>query len=192
MKLLSTALNFLEDVRGGGSPDKGLGFCIVRDNMSFDSFNQFINATEDTPPQAVDREIPEESFDHVEPGSAGRSEVKVESRIASLPGFHSRMLMGGVIIADDVYLLVGRCCFDNQVEKADPFLVPVLFHAGSKDAAVGSIHCSEERGGSVAFVIVSQRFATSFLEREPWVSAIQGLDLALLIYREHNGLLGCV
>ena len=187
MKLLSTALNFLEDVRGGGSPDKGLGFCIVRDNMSFDSFNQFINATEDTPPQAVDREIPEESFDHVEPGSAGRSEVKVESRIASLPGFHSRMLMGGVIIADDVYLLVGRCCFDNQVEKADPFLVPVLFHAGSKDAAVGSIHCSEERGGSVAFVIVSQRFATSFLERESRLSAIQGLDLALFIAGQHDG-----
>jgi len=186
MKLLSSALNFLEDVRGGGSPDKGLGFCVVCDNMSFDSFNQFIDATEDTPSQAVDRKIPEESFDHVEPGCAGRSEVKVESRIASLPGFHSRMLMGGVIIADDVYLLVGGCRFDNQVEEADPFLVPVFFHTGSKDAAVGSIHCSEERGGSVAFVIVSQRFATSFLQWESWLSAIQGLDLALFIAGQHD------
>jgi len=127
MKLLPTALNFLENVRGGGSPDKGLRFCIVCDNMRFDSFSQFIDATKDTPPQAVDREIPEESFNHVKPGSTGRSEVKVESGIAPLPGFDFRMLMGGVIIADDVYLLVGRCRFDNQVEEADPFLVPVLF-----------------------------------------------------------------
>ena len=187
MKFLSAALNFFEDVRGGGSPDKGLRVCIVCDDMPFDSFNQFIDATEDTPPQAVDREIPEETLDHVEPGSARRSEVKVESWIASLPGFHSRMLMRGVIIADDVYLLVGRCRFDNQVEKANPFLVPVLFHAGSKDATVSRIHRSEEGGGSVAFVIVSQRFATSFLERKPGLSAIQGLDLALFIAGQHDG-----
>src|SRR5271168_4244145 len=156
MKLLSTALNFLENIRGGSSPDKWLRFGIVCDNMSFDGFNQFIDATENTAPQAVDREIPEESFNHVKPGGTGRSEMKVESGIAPLPGFDFRMLMGGVIIADDVYLLVGRCRFDNQVEKADPFLVPVLFHAGSKDAAVGCIHRGEERGGPVPFVIVSQ------------------------------------
>jgi len=187
MKLLSTALNFLENIRGGSSPDKWLRFGIVCDNMSFDGFNQFIDATENTAPQAVDREIPEESFNHVKPGGTGRSEMKVESGIAPLPGFDFRMLMGGVIIADDVYLLVGRCRFDNQVEKADPFLVPVLFHAGSKDAAVGCIHRGEERGGPVAFVIVSQRFASSFLERKPWLSAIQGLDLTLFIAGQYHG-----
>ena len=126
MKLLSTPLNFFENVRGGGSPDKGLRFCIVCDNMRLDSFNQFIDATKNTPPQTVDREIAEESFNYVKPGSTGRSEVKVESGITPLPGFDFRMLMSGVIIADDVDLLVGRCRFDNQVEEADPFLVPVL------------------------------------------------------------------
>ena len=187
MKLLSTTLNFFENVRGGGSPDKGLRFCIVCDNMRFDSFNQFIDATKDTPPQTVDREIPEESFNHVKPRCAGRSEVKVESGITPLPGFDFRMLMSGVIVADDVDLLVGRCRFDNQVEEAYPFLMPVLFHAGSKDTAVSRIHRGEERGGSVAFVIVGQRFATSFLERKPRLSAIQGLDLALFIAGQHDG-----
>ena len=186
MKLLSTPLNFFENVRGRGSPDQGLRFCIVCDNMRFDSFNQFIDATKNTPPQTVDREIAEESFNHVKPGSTGRSEVKVESGITPLPGFDFRMLMSGVIIADDVDLLVGRCRFDNQVEEADTFLVPVLFHAGSKDTAVGRIHRGEERGGSVAFVIVSQRFATSFLERESRLSAIQGLDLAFFIAGQHD------
>ena len=113
--------------------------------------------------------------------------MKVESGIAPLPSLDFRMLMSGVIITDNVDFLIGRCRFDNQIEEADPFLVPMLFHAGSKDTAVGRIHRGEERGGSVAFVIVSQCLTTSLLEREPRLCAIQCLDLALLIAGQHDG-----
>ena len=192
MKLLSTALNFFKNIGGGCSPDKGLGFGIVCDNVCFDSFGQFIDATKDTSPQAVDCEIPEKAFDHVKPGSTGRSEVEVESGITPLPCLDLCVLMGGVIIADDVYLHVGGNRFDNEVEKTYPFLVSVLFHAGSEHAAVGCIHRGKERGGSVAFVVVSQGVATASLERESGLSAIQGLNLTLFIAGEHNGVFGRV
>ncbi len=192
MKFLSTAFNFFENVRGGCCPDNGLRLRIVRGNVCFDRFSQFIDAPKDTPPQAVDRKIPEETFDHVKPGSTGRSEVKMESGIALLPGFDFRMLMSGVIIADDMDLLVGRRRFRNQIEKSNPFLMAVLWHAGSHDAAIGRIHRRKERGGPVAFIVVSECFATSSLERESGLSAVQSLDLALFIAGEHDGVFGRV
>ena len=45
----------------------------------------------------------EEALDGVEPGGAGRGEVEGDARVAGQPGDHLRVLVGGVVVEDDVH-----------------------------------------------------------------------------------------
>src|SRR5215210_7988990 len=105
----------------------------------------------------------------------------MKAAIPSLPCLNLVMLMGGIVVADDVDLLVVRRVFANQVEKTDPLLVTVLVHAGSNDAAIRCIHGRKERCGAVALVVMGHGLAATFLERKTGLGAIQRLNLALLV-----------
>src|SRR5450755_1351237 len=134
----------------------------------------------------MDCEVSEKALHHIEPRSAGWSEVEMKPGVAPLPGLDFVMFMGGVVVADDVDLLVFRGAFANQVQEADPFLMAVFFHAGSNDFAVRRIHGGKERGGPVALIVMRQGLATPLLERQARLRSIQCLDLALLIARKHG------
>lgn len=118
--------------------------------------------------------------------------MEVKPGVAPLPGPYLRMLMGGIIVADDVARFFGRRASADQVKEANPFLMTMLVHAGSNAVAVGCIQRSEERGGSIALVVVGQCLAPPWLERKARLSAVPGLNLTLLIARAHNGRLGRV
>src|ERR1035438_5261047 len=144
---------------------------------------------ENTAPHTVHREISKETFNPVEPGGTRRGEVEVKPRVAFLPAFDLLVLMGGVVIADEVNLLAGGCVTANPVKKSNPFLMAVPVHTSSNDLAIGGIHGREQRGGSVSLVIMGHGLATPFLERQSRLRAIQGLDLTLLVAGEDQGML---
>jgi len=146
-------------------------------------------ALKDPATKAVDCEIAEEAFDHVKPRSTSRSEVDVESRIPLEPGFYLFVLMGGIIVADDMDVFsLGNIAAD-QVEKANPFLVAVLFHAGADNLTAEGIHSGEQRGCAIALVIMSHRLATTLLQRKPRLSPVQSLNLTFLIAGEDQRVL---
>ena len=58
--------------------------------------------------QAALGERGEEGLDGVEPGARGRGEVEDEARVAGEPGQHLRLLVGGVVVEDDMDDLAGR------------------------------------------------------------------------------------
>ena len=181
MKFGPAALDLLKNVGSRGGPDKRLGGFVVQGNVVLDRFGQLPDATKDAPPKAVDRQIPKESFYHVEPGGAGRSEVKMKPWVALLPGFDLLMLVGGIVVTDEVNRPPAGGFFANQVQETDPFLMAVLVHAGSNDVAVSRVHSREQRGGAVSFVIMGQGLATPFLKRQSRLRAVQGLNLTLLV-----------
>ena len=66
-----------------------------------------------------------------------------------------------------------------------------MFRQASSDhAAVECVPRGKQRGGAVTFVIVRHRLAAALLTRQPGRSAIEGLDLRLLIERKDQGVLG--
>jgi hypothetical protein len=65
--------------------------------------------------------------------------------------------------------------------------VPVALHAAPDDFAFQDIQGGEQGGGTVALVVVSHGGATSFFHRQTGLGAIEGLDLALLVEAEHDG-----
>ena len=99
------------------------------------------------------------------------------------------MLVGGVIVNDQMDVLLSRGLAVDGVEKADELLMPVAAHALADDLAVEDVEGSEQGGGAVALVIMGHRTATAALHRQPRLGAVERLDLALLIDRQHQGML---
>ena len=75
-------------------------------DIGVDGGLQFGNAGEHAAPNAVVGDVSEEAFDHVEPGRAGRGEVHMEARVLGEPRPDLGVFMGGVVVDDQVQLLV--------------------------------------------------------------------------------------
>ena len=61
------------------------------------------------------------------------------------PGAHLRVLVGGVVVEDDVDDLAGRHLGLDGVEEADELLVPVALHVAADDGAVEHVEGGEQR-----------------------------------------------
>ena len=62
----------------------------------------------------------------------------------------------------------------------------MLGHAAAEHRAVANIEGGEQGGDTIAFVIVGHGPAFARLERQPRLGAVERLDLALLINRQHH------
>ena len=113
----------------------------------------------------------------------------MEARIAFLPCFDLRMLVGGVVVADDVNLLVRRDVIGNMLQESEPLLMPVAVHALADDSTVGNIHGGKERCYSVALVVMSHSLTSALLERKPRLSPVKCLDLTLLVTGQYDRML---
>ena len=71
--------------------------------------HKFIDGTEDSVTQPIFRDVTKEALDHIEPRSAGRSEVNVEAFVAFHPRFDLGMFVRGIVIANDVNFFVETC-----------------------------------------------------------------------------------
>src|SRR5256884_7162497 len=78
-------------------------------------------------------------------------------------------------------LLVSRGLLINPTQEFQPLLVAMPIHAGADNFSIRDIECGEQRGRTVALIIVSPRFTSPFLHRKSWLRSIQSLNLALLI-----------
>jgi hypothetical protein len=105
----------------------------------------------DAPPKPILREIPEETFHHVQPRCAGGGEVHMETRMPRQPALDLGMFMGSVVVADQVQLQMRGHALVEQTQELEPFLVPVALLAEAIDFAVGRIQRGEQGGRAVAF-----------------------------------------
>lgn len=104
----SGALDFFEDIVSLGGPDERLGALVVFVDILSDGRDQFFGTVKDTAPQSILCEIAEESFYHVQPGTAGRREVDMEPGMASEPTLHFGMFVRGLVVDDQVEILFRR------------------------------------------------------------------------------------
>ena len=78
-----------------------------------------------TPVQSAPSEPREEGFGRVEPGARGRREVEHEARMATEPAHHLGMLVGGVVVEDDVDQPAGRHRPLERIQETEELLVPM-------------------------------------------------------------------
>ena len=184
-----SAFRFFQNVGGSCGPDEWFRTFIVTVDVGADGHDEFFQVAEDAAPEPILRQVAEETFHHVQPRRAGRSEVQMKARVPRQPALHFGVLMGGVVIADQVKLPVGRDGLVDEAEKLEPLLVAMPLLAQAKDLAVGGIQSGEQGGRAVAFVVVGHSGAASALQRQAGLGTVQSLNLALLVGAQHQRVL---
>ena len=106
--------------------------------------------------------------------------------MAGQPLAHLRMLVGCVVVDDGVDRLLDRHLRLDGIEEADELLVPVALHVAADDGTVEDVQSCEQRGRTVTFVVVGHRTGTARLHRQPWLGAVECLNLALFVDREDD------
>ena len=92
-----------------------------------DGLFEFCHAAEDAAGEALLGKLCEETFDNVQPGTAGGREVHVKTSVSLEPGLHFGMFMGGVVVNDQMNRARGRSLAVDEVEELDPLLMAVPF-----------------------------------------------------------------
>jgi len=92
----------------------------------------------------------------------------------------------GVVVEHGVDHLAGRDLALDGVEEADEFDVAVTLHAAADHRAVEHAERGEQGGGAVPLVIVRHGLAAPGLDRQSGLGAVEGLDLALFVNRQHH------
>ena len=123
--------DLLEDGGCGCCPDERSGTVVVLPDVVVDGADQLRNATESPAPDPLPGDFGEPSLNHVQPGSAGRREVQVVTRVRRKPLSDLRVLMRSVVVQNEVNLAALRRTRFQAVQKGDELAVPMPGLAGA-------------------------------------------------------------
>lgn len=182
--------DFGKNVDEIGGPDERFGVAVVLIDEVVDGLFQGFDAAKRPAADAFGDDLAEPVFDQVQPGAGRGDEVHVEPGMPREPSSDPRMLVGRIVVDDQVQIEMGRCLLIDQLEELEPLPVSVTFETPADESALGDFHGREERGGSMSPVVVRHGPAPALPERQAGLSAVQGLHLTLLIDAENQGVLG--
>src|ERR1017187_5973408 len=161
----AATFDLFKDIGSLGGPDEWLWALVVLVDVISDSHDQLLGIVKDAATQPVLCDIAEEAFDHVQPPTAGRREVDVEPGMTREPSLHSRMLVRGVVIDDEVECLFRRRNLIDHTQELKPLLMPMPVVAHADHSPIERIHGGKQSGCSVPFVVVGHGPATALFDR---------------------------
>ena len=94
------------------------------------------------------------------------------------PGADLGMLVGGVVVEDDVDHFTGRHLGLDRAEEADELLMAMALHVAADDGAVDDVERGKKGRGAMALVVVGHGAEPPLLQRQARPGAVKGLDLA--------------
>jgi hypothetical protein len=153
----------------------------VQIDVVTDGGDHLFEILEDSAADLVCGQIAKEALDHIEPGGGGGREAHVETPVAGKLALHAWMLVGRVVVADEVDLFLFLYRFVDHTQEAQPFLMAMPLLAEPIDFTSRGIEGGEQGGCAIALVIVRHSCATALLQRQTGLCVVQGLNLALLV-----------
>src|SRR5580658_100274 len=189
LKLRPCAGNLLDDVLDRGRPDEGLRIFVPGAQELIDRALQMRHAHEAAPTYRLIGQFSEPTLYQIQPARTGRNKVTDEARMLLQPSLHMRLFVRAVVVHDQMELECGGKFPIKAAQESQPLLMSVPSVTFTDDLAVQEVERCKERRGAVALVIVRHRAAATFLQRQARLSAIQGLNLALLVQAQHQSFL---
>ena len=181
-------LQFRENRIGSGGPDKRALVSVVVGDVVIDFVHQFTHAAERTAPDRLLGDEREPALDLIEPAGVGGSVVEVVARMADQPGFDLGVLVGGVVVGDQMDFEFARDAAVEMIEKREELLVPMARLALRDDCTIEDVERRKQGSGAVSIVVVSDALDVAKPHRQHRLAALQGLDLTLLVYAQNQGL----
>ena len=159
--------------------------------VGLDRFDQFADACKASITDAVHRQVAEEALDEIDPRGRGGGEMHDDAlcpvclAVARVdpfdPALHLRMLVGGVVVDDEMQGEArGRLLF-QMFDELQPFLVGVALGGLTENLAVQITEGGEQGDGAVADVVVSAGPHAVRPERQRRLGPFQRLTLAFFV-----------
>ncbi len=126
----------------------------------------------------------------VQPGGVRGRVVNVNARVARQPGFDLGVLVGGIVVGDQVQFEFGGHAGFDLSDKGEELLVALTRTASRQNLPGGGVQRGEQRRGAVATVVVGNPLDITETERQQGLGALQRLDLRLLVDTQHHGMVG--
>ena len=121
----------------------------------------------------------EPALDLVQPRGIGGRVVDVVTPPIPEPGSHFRMLVGGVVIDDEMHVEVRRHIRIDMLEEGEELLVTMLSPALGQHLTIGNVESGEQRRRPVPDIIVGDALDVAEPERQDRLRSLERLDLAL-------------
>ena len=155
-------------------------------DVSINGRDQFRYAGEYATMQLLVRNVAEEVLHHVQPQCRGGREVHCDARVLGQPLPHDRMLVGRVVVGDQVQRLVFGRFTVNLLEELESLQMGMTLLAGADGGAIERTHGCKQCRGAIAHVVVRHRLCSPLFEGQSRLGTIQCLDLALLVAAQHQ------
>src|SRR2546426_8903310 len=105
------------------------------------------------------------------------------------PGFHSSVLVGAVVIEDEMDVERGGDTVVHVLQESEEFLMAMPTLALREDLAVGDVERREKSRRAMAGVVVRDAFDVPEAQGQIRLRAFERLNLALLVHAEHEGMI---
>lgn len=179
------ALDLAQNLFTFGLPDVALRMQVAFGKVGKDGVGQFLYGGEAAGGDAVGQ-IAEEPLNQIEPRRRGWREVHMEAGMLRQPGFHLGVLVGRVVVGDQVNReILGRFPVDLP-QEGQPFLMPVLLGDGRDQFAFQIVQRGKQGQGAVAKVIVGGGLDMADAQWQARLSTFQRLALRLLVAAQHQ------
>ena len=169
-------------------PPERLGIDVASLNVFAHGFLQFFDTGETSVAHAVSGDLAEESLHEIKPRAGCGGVVHLNSCVFCKPLCDVGMLMGRVVVGDDVDVEPGWRLLVDLLEEVEPFDVGVGLGITLKDIPRGIVEGGEQRCRSMARIVMRERLDVSDSQRKPRLSPLQCLTLRLLVAAEHDRL----
>jgi len=116
----------------------------------------------------------EEAFDLVEPGGVSGREVDMPTRAAGEPSSDLGMLVGSIVVDDEMDVELGRHIGLDVTQEGEELLMTMAGFALGDDGAVEYVEGGEQGGGAVAPVVVGDAFDVAEPHGKHGLGAFQG------------------
>lgn len=176
--------DFGQDVLDLGDAGEHVRAGVGVGQVLLDRGDQFPHVPEDAAPEPPGGEVTEPALDGSEPRTARENTVPVEARMAPQPASHRRMLLGGVVVHDEMEWPIRQGLLAQPLQEPQPFLVAMPRRTGTDALSREHIEGRKERSGAMPVVGMGPGPAPRLLQREAGLSPIQGLDLTVLVCTE--------
>jgi hypothetical protein len=169
-------------------PANGLGMSVVSFQEIFDGLDEGADGVVAAPLDLALGKQPKPSLYLIEPGGVGWGKVQVITRVLEQPALNQSAFVGGVVIQYQVHFLVCGHTLVDQFQKGAELLAAMFGKATTNNFAGLDVQGGKETGDPVAKIVWGPSLHGAGAQRQDGLAAAQGLDLALFVDTEDEGI----
>ena len=158
--------------------------------IGIDGLDEFGHAIDGQSFELALIEFTEKALYDVGPRGTGGHEMELYAGVSRQPFAYGFVFVGRIVVEDDVDLKLRFDAAYDRLHELQELLMAMLGHAVMDDVTRRNVESGEKGRCAMALVVVCHGAGAAPFQWQPGLSTVQGLDLALLVEGENDGVVG--